>query len=171
MTLVLVGPTAVGKSRLAVALAQQLAAAGRPAEVVNADSMLVYRGMDIGTAKPTLAERDGVRHHLIDIMEVQETATVAEFQRMARAAIADCRERGVVPVVVGGSALYIRAIVDKFESRHGLQPRLSFHSLVNRFGSWRCHGHSCFFRAAARALVKIARIYRCILVCHGFFWP
>ncbi|HSU34112.1 MAG TPA: tRNA (adenosine(37)-N6)-dimethylallyltransferase MiaA [Propionibacteriaceae bacterium] len=114
-TVVLVGPTAVGKSRLAVALAQHLAAAGRPAEVVSADSMLVYRGMDIGTAKPTPAERGGVRHHLIDIMDVQQTATVAEFQRLARAAIADCRDRGVVPVVVGGSALYIRAIVDEFE--------------------------------------------------------
>ena len=115
MTLVLVGPTAAGKSRLAVALAQHLAATGRPAEVVSADSMLVYRGMNIGTAKPTPAERGGVRHHLIDIMDVQQTATVAEFQRLARTAIADCRDRGVVPVVVGGSALYIRAIVDEFE--------------------------------------------------------
>ena len=115
MTLVLVGPTAAGKSRLAVALAQHFAATGRPAEVVSADSMLVYRGMNIGTAKPTLAERGGVRHHLIDIMDVQQTATVAEFQRLARTAIADCRDRGVVPVVVGGSALYIRAIVDEFE--------------------------------------------------------
>ena len=96
MTLVLVGPTAVGKSRLAVALAQQLAAAGRPAEVVSADSMLVYRGMNIGTAKPTLAERGGVRHHLIDIMDLQQTATVAEFQRLARTAIADCRDSGLL---------------------------------------------------------------------------
>jgi tRNA dimethylallyltransferase len=111
---VLVGPTAVGKSRLAVALAQRLAAAGRPAEIVSADSMLVYRGMDIGTAKPTAAERGGIPHHLIDILDVRETATVADFQHRARAAIADCRERGVVPVLVGGSALYVRAIVDDF---------------------------------------------------------
>ena len=111
---VLVGPTAVGKSRLAVALAQRLAAAGRPAEIVSADSMLVYRGMDIGTAKPTAAERGGVPHHLIDILDVRETATVADFQHRARAAIADCRGRGVVPVLVGGSALYVRAIVDDF---------------------------------------------------------
>jgi tRNA dimethylallyltransferase len=114
VTLVLVGPTAAGKSRLAVAVARRLAAAGSPAEVVNADSMLVYRGMDIGTAKPTAAEREGVRHHLIDILDVLETATVADFQQRARAAIADCRARGVRPVVVGGSALYIRAIVDDF---------------------------------------------------------
>jgi tRNA dimethylallyltransferase len=114
VTLVLVGPTAVGKSPLAVAVARRLAAAGTPAEVVNADSMLVYRGMDIGTAKPTAAERQGVRHHLIDILDVRETATVADFQQRARAAIADCRARGVWPIVVGGSALYIRAIVDDF---------------------------------------------------------
>ena len=113
-TLVLVGPTASGKSGLAIALAERLIASGQPAEIVNADSMLVYRGMDIGTAKPTGDERSRVLHHLIDILEVTETATVAEFQSQARAAIADCRARGVVPVVVGGSALYIRAIVDEF---------------------------------------------------------
>jgi tRNA dimethylallyltransferase len=111
---VLVGPTAVGKSRLAVALAQRLTATGRPAEIVNADSMLVYRGMDIGTAKPTAAERGGIRHHLIDVLDVGETATVADFQQRARVVIADCRDRGVVPVLVGGSALYVRAIVDDF---------------------------------------------------------
>ena len=110
----LVGPTAAGKSRLAVAVARQLAAAGQVAEVVNADSMLVYRGMDIGTAKPTAVERQGVRHHLIDILDVRETATVADFQLRARAVIADCRKRWVLPVVVGGSALYVRAILDDF---------------------------------------------------------
>ena len=111
----IVGATATGKSTLAVALARRLTAAGRTAEVVNADAMLVYRGMDLGTAKPTPDERAGVRHHLIDILDVTETSTVAEFQRLARAAIADCRDRGVLPVVVGGSALYVRAVVDDFE--------------------------------------------------------
>jgi tRNA dimethylallyltransferase len=114
MTLALLGPTASGKSALAVELATHLAAQGRPAEIVNADSMLVYRGMDIGTAKPTLEERRGVPHHLIDLLEVTETATVADFQLLAREAIASCRERGVVPIVVGGSALYLRAILDEF---------------------------------------------------------
>ena len=114
MTVVLVGPTAVGKSALAVALARRYREQGRPAEVVNADSMLVYRGMDIGTAKPTPAERGGVPHHLLDVLDVTETATVADFQALARAAIAGCRHRGVVPVVVGGSALYVRAVVDDF---------------------------------------------------------
>ncbi|HMR49364.1 MAG TPA: tRNA (adenosine(37)-N6)-dimethylallyltransferase MiaA [Arachnia sp.] len=111
----LVGPTATGKSQLAVDLALRLAASGRPAEVVNADSMLVYRGMDIGTAKPTLAERRGVPHHLIDILEVTENASVAHFQALARATIGELRERGVVPILVGGSALYSRAILDHFE--------------------------------------------------------
>jgi tRNA dimethylallyltransferase len=127
VTLVLVGPTAVGKSRLAVAVARRLAAAGSPAEVVNADSMQVYRGMDIGTAKPTAAEQHGVQHHLLDILDVHETATVADFQQRARAAIADCRARGAQPIVVGGSALYIRAIVDDFRfpgTDPGLRVRL-----------------------------------------------
>src|SRR5215210_2222342 len=76
--------------------------------------MLVYRGMDVGTAKPTAAEQEGVRHHLIDILDVRETATVADFQQRARGAIAECRAREVQPIVAGGSALYIRAIVDDF---------------------------------------------------------
>ncbi|MCB0911237.1 MAG: tRNA (adenosine(37)-N6)-dimethylallyltransferase MiaA [Propionibacteriaceae bacterium] len=108
------GPTASGKTAAAVALAHTLAADGIGAEVVNADSMLVYRGMDIGTAKPTLAEREGVPHHLIDIMDVTRTASVADFQSLARAAIADCRGRGVVPLLTGGSALYVHAILDDF---------------------------------------------------------
>ena len=90
MTVVLVGATAVGKTSLAVELALRFAAAGRRAEVINADSMLLYRGMDIGTAKPSVAERRGVRHHLIDVLDVTETSTVADFQRRARNAITDC---------------------------------------------------------------------------------
>ncbi|MFP5283739.1 MAG: tRNA (adenosine(37)-N6)-dimethylallyltransferase MiaA, partial [Actinomycetes bacterium] len=111
---VLVGPTAVGKSNLALAVAEHLSQQGRPCEIVNADSMLVYRGMDIGTAKPTPADRARVRHHLVDILEVTETATVADMQARARGAIADCAARGVLPLLVGGSALYVRAIVDDF---------------------------------------------------------
>ncbi|MCL2465482.1 MAG: tRNA (adenosine(37)-N6)-dimethylallyltransferase MiaA [Micrococcales bacterium] len=108
----IVGPTASGKSGAAVRLAHEL---GRPAEIVNGDSMLVYRGMDIGTAKPTVAQRGGVPHHLIDIMDVTESASVAQFQSLARAAIADCRARGVTPIVVGGSALYVHAILDQLD--------------------------------------------------------
>lgn len=112
---VLIGATATGKSKLAVDLALAMRADGVGAEIVNADSMLVYRGMNIGTAKPTAAERSGVPHHLVDIMDVSQKASVADFQRLARAAIHDIRSRGAVPVVVGGSALYTRAIVDHFE--------------------------------------------------------
>ncbi len=112
---VLVGPTATGKSELAVQLCRALIAEGFVAEIVNADSMLIYRSMDIGTAKPTLAERDGIVHHLVDVAEITHTASVAEFQGWARAAIAEVRAKGGIPVLVGGSALYTRAIVDQFE--------------------------------------------------------
>ncbi|HEU4490964.1 MAG TPA: tRNA (adenosine(37)-N6)-dimethylallyltransferase MiaA [Jiangellales bacterium] len=105
-----VGPTAAGKSDLAVDLALRLGG-----EVVNADSMQVYRGMDIGTAKLSVAERRGIPHHLLDVLDVTEPATVAEFQAMARAAVEDCLARGAVPVVVGGSALYVRAVLDRFD--------------------------------------------------------
>ena len=88
---------------------------GRRAEIVNADSMLVYRGMDIGTAKPSEAERAEIHHHMIDLLDVTENATVAEFQLLARQAIADCIARNAIPVVVGGSALYVRAIIDDFD--------------------------------------------------------
>ncbi|MCW2817945.1 MAG: miaA [Marmoricola sp.] len=105
-----VGATASGKSDLALDLAERLGG-----EVVNTDSMQLYRGMDIGTAKLPPAERRGVVHHLLDVLEVTEAATVADFQGWARAVIADCRARGVVPVLVGGSPLYTRAVVDRFE--------------------------------------------------------
>jgi tRNA dimethylallyltransferase len=105
-----VGATASGKSDLALDLAGRLGG-----EIVNTDAMQVYRGMDIGTAKLPVAERRGIAHHLLDLLDVTEPATVAEFQRWARAAIADCRARGVVPVLVGGSALYTRAILDELD--------------------------------------------------------
>ncbi|WP_030485122.1 tRNA (adenosine(37)-N6)-dimethylallyltransferase MiaA [Nocardioides aequoreus] len=105
-----VGATASGKSALALDLAERLGG-----EVVNTDAMQLYRGMDIGTAKLPEAERRGVPHHLLDVLEVTEAASVAEFQRWGRAAIDDCRSRGVVPVLVGGSALYTRAVLDHFD--------------------------------------------------------
>ena len=108
---VVVGPTASGKSDLAIALAHRLG----PAEIVNADSMQLYRGMDIGTAKTPLDQREGVPHHLLDVLGVAEHGNVAEFQRMARATIADCQSRGVTPIVVGGSALYVRAVIDPLD--------------------------------------------------------
>lgn len=108
---VVVGPTASGKSSLAVELCRRIG----DAEIVNADSMQLYRGMDVGTAKITPDEQGGVRHHLLDVLDVTEPGSVAEFQRWARAAIADCHARGVTPVVVGGSSLYIRAVIDRLD--------------------------------------------------------
>ncbi len=106
-----VGPTASGKSDLAVQLAQGLG----DAEVVNADSMQLYRGMDIGTAKTPPDQRGGVPHHLLDIIDVSDPGSVAEFQGLARAVISDCQGRGVRPIVVGGSALYVRAVIDPLD--------------------------------------------------------
>ncbi|MEP6814204.1 MAG: tRNA (adenosine(37)-N6)-dimethylallyltransferase MiaA [Marmoricola sp.] len=108
--LAVVGATAAGKSDLALDLAERLGG-----EVVNTDSMQVYRGMDIGTAKLPVAQRRGIPHHVLDILDIGESASVAEFQRLARAAIEGCVARGVVPVLVGGSALYTRAILDEFD--------------------------------------------------------
>ncbi|MER5438667.1 tRNA (adenosine(37)-N6)-dimethylallyltransferase MiaA [Streptomyces sp. NPDC002790] len=105
-----VGPTAAGKSDLGVFLAKELGG-----EVVNADSMQLYRGMDIGTAKLTPEERDGVPHHLLDIWGVTEAASVAEYQRLARTEIDRLLAAGRWPVLVGGSGLYVRGAVDKME--------------------------------------------------------
>uniref|UniRef100_UPI003F8347A7 tRNA (adenosine(37)-N6)-dimethylallyltransferase MiaA n=1 Tax=Actinosynnema sp. TaxID=1872144 RepID=UPI003F8347A7 len=105
-----VGPTATGKTDLAVELALRLGG-----EVVNADSMQLYRGMDIGTAKATEAERRGVPHHLLDVLDVTESASVAAYQRDGRAAVEALLARGRTPVLVGGSGLYVQAVLDELE--------------------------------------------------------
>ena len=105
-----VGFTASGKTELSLDLAERLGG-----EIVNTDAMQVYRGMDIGTAKLPHAERRGIPHHLLDLLSVREPATVAEFQGWARDEVARLRSTGAVPVLVGGSALYTRAILDHFE--------------------------------------------------------
>jgi tRNA dimethylallyltransferase len=108
--IVLLGPTAVGKTELSLALCEQF-----HGEIISADSRQIYRGMDIGTAKPTPAERMRAPHHLIDIRAPDETLTVAEYQALAYTAIDDIHQRGRLPILVGGTALYIRAII------HGLR--------------------------------------------------
>ncbi|MBT2247222.1 tRNA (adenosine(37)-N6)-dimethylallyltransferase MiaA [Arthrobacter sp. BHU FT2] len=105
-----VGPTGSGKSDLAVSLALELGG-----EVVNADAMQFYRGMDIGTAKITHAERKGVPHHLLDILDVTQEASVSDFQHQARQVIADIHARGKRAILVGGSGLYVRAVLDVLE--------------------------------------------------------
>lgn len=109
MSLIIIcGATATGKSDLAVAVAKQI-----DAEIINADSMQLYKGMDIGTAKLTLAERDGVPHHLIDLLEIKEEANVSWYQNLARTKIDELIAAGKSVVVVGGTGLYIKAILDE----------------------------------------------------------
>lgn len=107
--LVIVGPTAVGKTAFCIELARRV-----PAEVVTADSMQVYRGMDIGTAKPSVEERHGVPHHGIDLVEPDEECNVADYRRYALKTIGDIHARGKLPILSGGTGLYVRAVVDEF---------------------------------------------------------
>ena len=109
--LVILGPTASGKSALALGVADLI----EGVELVSIDSMQVYRGMDIGTATPTVQEQARVRHHLIDLVEPTEPFAVGEFQRRARSVLAEIRARGGVPVLVGGTGLYLRAVIDDLE--------------------------------------------------------
>lgn len=105
--IVICGATATGKSDIAIEIAQELGA-----EIINADSMQLYRGMDIGTAKLTVEERKGIPHHLLDVLDVSEDSTVARYQEQARAAITEIHGRGKDAVIVGGTGLYIKAILD-----------------------------------------------------------
>jgi len=106
--IVICGATASGKSGLSIALAKEISA-----EIINADSMQIYRGMDIGTAKLTFAERDSVPHHLLDILDVSEDANVASYQQIARAKIDELQNTGKNVIIVGGTGLYIKAIIDE----------------------------------------------------------
>ncbi len=111
---VILGPTAVGKSEVALQLAQDFARAGKPGEIVSADSRQIYRRMDIATAKPTCAEQALVPHHLIDVVEPDQELTLAEYQARAYAAIDEILARGRVPLLVGGTGLYLRAVVEGY---------------------------------------------------------
>jgi tRNA dimethylallyltransferase len=114
LLIAIVGATGTGKSALSLDLAERLAADGIPAEVVNADAMQLYRGMDVGTAKLPVAERRGIPHHLLDVLAPREEASVAAYQPAARAAIDDIAARGAVPILVGGSGLYVSSVVYDF---------------------------------------------------------
>ncbi len=111
----IVGPTGTGKSDLGLAIAGALSHEGQAAEIVNTDSMQFYRGMNIGTAKLAEDERGGVTHHLIDWLEVTDESTAAEYQLKAREVIEGIQSRGAVPILVGGSMLYIAAVLNTFE--------------------------------------------------------
>ncbi|MFE3519100.1 tRNA (adenosine(37)-N6)-dimethylallyltransferase MiaA [Streptomyces sp. NPDC059166] len=145
-----VGPTAAGKSDLGVFLAQRLGG-----EVINADSMQLYRGMDIGTAKLTLAERDGVPHRLLDIWDVTEAASVAEYQRLARAEIDRLLSEGRTPVLVGGSGLYVKGAIDALEFP-GTDPqvRAALERELDELGSGALHARlAAADPGAARAIL------------------
>ena len=110
-----VGATGTGKSALSLDIARRLASHGREAEVVNADAMQLYRGMNIGTAKLAHADRAGVAHHMIDVLDVTDEASVSQYQPHARSVIAEIIERGNVPLLVGGSGLYVSSVLFDFE--------------------------------------------------------
>jgi tRNA dimethylallyltransferase len=114
MLVVIVGATGTGKSGLSLDLATALADRGQPAEIVNADAMQLYRGMDIGTAKLPLDERRGIPHHMLDMLDPRDEASVADYQAQAREAVAAIEGRGAVPILVGGSGLYVSSVIYNF---------------------------------------------------------
>src|ERR1700722_5367791 len=144
-----VGPTAAGKSDLSLALARAL-----DGEVVNADSMQLYQGMDIGTAKLTPAERDGIPHHLLDIWPVTQAASVSEYQFLARAAIAHIQQRDRTAILVGGSGLYVRAAIDNLQFP-GTDPELraSLEADLERTGAAELHARLGGLDPAAAAAI------------------
>ncbi|GAB2969243.1 tRNA (adenosine(37)-N6)-dimethylallyltransferase MiaA [Frigoribacterium salinisoli] len=140
MLAVVVGATGTGKSRFSLDLAEGLAARGRAAEIVNADAMQLYRGMDVGTAKLSPAERRGVPHHLLDVLDVVDEASVERYQREARAVVEAVLARGAVPVLVGGSGLYVSSVLWDFRFP-GTDPEVRAHyeSLLDERGPGRLH--------------------------------
>ena len=128
--LCVVGPTGSGKTAVSLDLATALASHGVACEIISADAMQLYAGMDIGTAKARPDEQRGIVHHLLDVWSPQTEASVQEYQTLARAAVSDCLERGVVPVLVGGSGLYVSSVIYDFQFpgtihkvRRGLEER------------------------------------------------
>ena len=115
MLVAIVGPTGTGKSQLSLDLADRLRGDGRDAEIVNADAMQLYRGMDIGTAKIPTGERRGIPHHLLDVLEPRDEASVARYQLEARAIIDEILDRGAVAILVGGSGLYVSSVLYDFQ--------------------------------------------------------
>ena len=152
------GPTASGKTTLAVALARHLRG-----EVVNVDAMQLYRGMDTGTAKATPAERAGVPHHLLDELEVWQEASVSAFQRRAREVVAEVAARDRVPVLVGGSGLYVRAVLDDLRFP-GTDPvlRASLEADAARDGPQALHDRLAALDPEAAAVLPAANVRRVV---------
>jgi tRNA dimethylallyltransferase len=156
--LALVGPTASGKSEAAAALTGRLGA-----EIVSVDSMLVYRGMDVGTAKPTPAERARVPHHLVDVAEPEEPFSVARYQELARAVVEDVDARGHRVLLVGGSGLYFRAIVDELEfPATDPSAREELRAEAEVLGPDRLHRRLAEFDPAAAARIEPTNVRRTV---------
>ena len=115
MLIVIVGATGTGKSRFSLDLGELISSEGMPVEVVNADAMQLYQGMDIGTAKLPFEERRGIPHHLLDVLDPRDEASVSKYQADARAVITGILERGAVPMLVGGSGLYVSSVIHNFQ--------------------------------------------------------
>jgi tRNA dimethylallyltransferase len=156
--LALVGPTASGKTGASVELARWMGA-----EIVAVDSMLVYRGMDVGTAKPTSKEREAVPHHLVDVAEPDEPFSVVRYQSLAREAIAGMRERGRRPLLVGGTGLYFRAVADDLEFP-GTDPALrrTLETEAASLGPARMHGRLEAIDPAAAAKIEVENVRRTV---------
>lgn len=147
--LVIVGPTASGKSRLAVRMAKRLSG-----EVISADSMQLYRGMDIATAKPSEAEKEGVPHHLLDVLDPEQSCSVVDYLAMARPVIADVARRGRLPVVAGGTGLYLSALLDNLQFPDIPQDeplRAQLRCLARSKGSRAVYGMLCALDPASAA--------------------
>jgi tRNA dimethylallyltransferase len=164
---VIVGPTAVGKTEISIQLAERL-----DGEIVSADSRLFYRGMDIGTAKPTLAERVRVPHHLIDVADPNQTWSLALFQRAAAVAIADIYQRGKLPMLVGGTGQYIRAVT------HGWTPpvvgpdarlRVALEALAQTRGFYWCHTQLAVLDPIAAASIDPRNLRRTVRALEVIF--
>jgi tRNA dimethylallyltransferase len=156
--LALVGPTASGKTEAALQVAEALGA-----EILSIDSMLVYRGMDVGTAKPTTEQRARVPHHLLDLVEPSEAFSVAAFQAAAREAADDVRRRGPRPLLVGGSGLYLRAVVDELEFP-GTEPdvRGELEEEAAVVGAERMHGRLTETDPDAASKIESANVRRTV---------
>ena len=161
--IVICGATATGKSDLAIALAQRF-----DGEIINADSMQIYKGMDIGTAKLSVDERQGVRHHLLDVLDVNQDSTVAWYQKKARAAIDDIESRGKLPVIVGGTGLYIKSILDELNFpdtdplvRHSLEielERIGLNAIFERLEKLDPAAAIAIDRANARRVIRALEV-------------
>jgi tRNA dimethylallyltransferase len=152
--IVIVGATGTGKSELSLTLAELLRDRGMPAEIVNADAMQLYRGMDIGTAKVPQGERRGIQHHLLDVLDPREEASVADYQVLAREAVEDIERRGALPILVGGSGLYVSSVIQDFTfPGTDREARARLEAELDEFGPARLHARLATLDAGAATAI------------------